>query len=797
MTQPPRRLLLVSATIGEGHNATARAVEEAARARWPECTVTWVDALELMGAWVPRTFQRIYVTNVESTPWLYDFFYAALWRQRWFADGCRRFVGSWCGRRLRPLLAARRPDLIVSTYPLGTAGLDWLRRRGELDVPIAAVISDFAPHPFWVYSRIDLHYVMSENGLRAAHRAQPRSVHAVSAPPVESRFHPRDKAAARRDCELPAEGRVLLISCGSLGFGSVERAADAALNTGIDRVVVLCGHNEALLRRLRQRADQDARLVPLSWVRDVPAYTAAADVVVTNAGGATALEALACGRPVLMVEPIAGHGRANALLMAEAGLAELCEDADALTRTVHRLLADPAAVRAAEQHVLDHLSATGRFADQVAELAHLRVPSQPRRLREQDAFFVHADTAEVPQQTGAVLSLSTTDRAMTTADWIDHLGGLISSRAPDLPMLHHRLSTPPGHRPCWVPVREISVSDHLSHHELRTGDRRERDEVEREFFTTPLRRDRPPWSVKLVREPGTERVTILVKMHHALGDGLAMTSSLLRLVSDVPPEPPASTPPAPTGPRRAAVVLRGLLSLAATSVAPTATSPAHSTSARRFAWLELPADEVRACAGAHRVSRSALLLAVLAEALHRLDENNTVQRSMRAMVARGTGEGAGDFGNHAAGVAVDLPLGPMAPRRRLNEVAARLTRSQGHGRPQAAAAVLRALGALPAPLHARAVRAMYRARFFQALVSIMPGRVEPASIAGASLHTVHPVLPLADGVGLAVGMLHWAGRTGIGITTDPGLFADVDKLADHLRQAFTALREAEPAGVDS
>lgn len=791
MTQPPHRLLLVSATIGEGHNATARAVEEAARARWPGCAVIWVDALQVMGSWVPAAFQRIYVTNVESTPWLYDFFYAALWRQRWFADGCRRFVGSWCGRRLRPVLAEHRPDLIVSTYPLGTAGLDWLRGRGELDVPIAAVISDFAPHPFWVYSRIDLHYVMSENGLRAARRAQPRSVHAVSAPPVESRFRPRAKAEARQDCGLPAEGRILLISCGSLGFGSVERAADAALRTGIDRVVVLCGHNEALLRRLRDRAGQDPRLVPLSWVRNVPAYTAAADVVVTNAGGATALEALACARPVLMVEPIAGHGRANAELMADAGLAELCEDADALARVLDRLLTDPDELHAVEQRVHEHLRVTGRFADQVAELADLRPPPRPRRLRGQDAFFVHAATPEVPQRTGAVLTLSDPDRVMTTADWIDHLGALITSRAPRLPMLHHRLS---GGR--WIPVREISVPEHLGHHEL-SGAPGERERVEREFFTSPLRADRPPWALKVLREPGSAQVVLLVSMHHALGDGLVMTATLLRLLSDDPQEEPPPAVPEPSGARRALVVLRGVLGLAAAHAVPAAGPARRSTSARRYAWVQLPTEQVRRTAAAHRVSRTALLLAVLAEALHLMDENDTTQRSLRAMVPRGTGSGTSWFGNHAAGIAVDLPLGPMAPRRRLSEIAARLDRAQRGGMPVAAAAVMGALGALPAPLHARAVRSMYRGRFFQAIVSVMPGRSEPPRIAGARLHTVHPVLPLAAGVGLALGVIHWAEHTGVGITTDPGSFPDVAEFADRFRQAFAALGAPAPVGVGS
>ncbi|MFR9728156.1 MGDG synthase family glycosyltransferase [Saccharopolyspora sp. MS10] len=786
MIHPPRRLVLVSATIGEGHNATAGAVEQAARLHWPECQVTWIDALETMGSWVPRAFQRIYVTNVESTPWLYDYFYAALWRRRWFADACRRFTGSWCGRRLRPLLAARRPDLVVSTYPLGTAGLDWLRRRGELTAPIAAVISDFAPHPFWVYSEIDLHLVMSENGLRAARRAQPRSAHAVSAPPVETRFHPRDKATARLACGLPVEGAQVLISCGSLGFGSVERAAEAALRAGLDRVVVLCGHNEGLLARLRERAERDPRLVPLGWVRDVPAYTAAADAVITNAGGATALEALACARPVLMVEPIAGHGRANAELMAEAGLAELHEDAEALGHRLRGLRTDPESLRGIERRVHEHLATTGRFSDQVAALARLSPGNRAGALRGQDAFFALAATAEVPQQTGAVLALVAQDRAMTTADWIDHLGALITERAPELPMLHHRLHAPRGRRPWWEPVRELSVPEHLTQHELRPGDAGQRAALEREFFSAPPPGDRPPWAMALLREPGTELATLLVRMHHSLGDGLTMSSTLLRLLADDPPPRPVPARPALSGARRAVAVLRGTLGLAASSAAP-ATPSGRSTRDRHFAWVELPTEAIRAAAEEHGVTRSALLLAVLAEALHGLDSDDTRQRSLRAMVARGTGEGDAGFGNHAAGVAVDLPLGPMAPRRRLAEVAARLDRAQRHGRPLAAAAVLRALAVLPPALHARAVRGMHRARFFQALFSVMPGREEPIRVSGALLRSAHPVLPLAEGVGLAVGALHWAGRTCIGITTDPGLFSAADGLAERIGAAFDEL----------
>ena len=80
----------------------------------------------------------------------------------------------------------------------------------------------------------------------------------------------------------------------------------------------------------------------LGWTDQMAEVTRAADVVVTNAGGATSLEALATGRPVLMFRPIAGHGRANAAAMARAGVAVLCRDGHDLGGALRRLLDDDA-----------------------------------------------------------------------------------------------------------------------------------------------------------------------------------------------------------------------------------------------------------------------------------------------------------------------------------------------------------------------------------------------------------------------------------------------------------------------
>jgi UDP-N-acetylglucosamine:LPS N-acetylglucosamine transferase len=365
-----KKVLVVSAAMGEGHNATGRALEDAVHRLWPDATVAWIDALDVMGAGVGPLFRWIYVSNVQRTPWLYEFFYRSLWRHRWFATASKRFVGTWCGRRLARKIDDYAPDLVLSTYPLGSAGLDWLRRHDRLDAPVGAWISDFAPHPFWVYGGLDLNLVMHERAVPPALKCVPEARVIVSAPPVRATFRSGDRDTARQRLGLPLESFVALVSCGSLGFGDVEDAAKELLDAHPDVVpVVVCGRNAHLLRRLQPLAGRQPRLRLLGWTDEMPAYTVAADVVVTNAGGATGLEALACGRPVLMHRPIAAHGRANAQLMADAGLAIVCETDGELGDAVRDLIAEPERWKAMAEAATHHCDSTGELEDGLLALA--------------------------------------------------------------------------------------------------------------------------------------------------------------------------------------------------------------------------------------------------------------------------------------------------------------------------------------------------------------------------------------------------------------------------------------------
>jgi WS/DGAT/MGAT family acyltransferase len=814
----PRKLLVVSADIGEGHNATARAVEERARRLWPDCTIRRIDTLELMGRGVGPGFRWIYRVNVDTTPWLYDFFYRALWRYRWFAASSCRVVGVWSGMGLTPVIEEYRPDLVVSTYPLGTGGLDWIRRRGGLDVPVAAIISDFAPHPFWVYSEVDLHYVASEPSLRAMYRARPDARGAVGAPPVVAAFHPGSATQARRRCGLPEDRLVVLVSCGSLGFGSVERAVDAALAAGPQLcVVVACGRNEALRARLEARAEPAQRLVPLGWTSEMPALTAAADVVVTNAGGATALEAVACGRAVLMFEPIAGHGKANADLMAQAGLATVCHGRAELIGALRELASQPALLAEAQQRALTHIGALD-FDAEIAALPALSRHHGARPLSAPDAFFAHAATRTVPQQVGAVLMLADQPPIGAPQQLADHIAALITDRALALPMLHRRLDLRPGRRPRWLPVDDVDPARHLRVRTVGSARGIARSAALREFFSTPVPLDRPPWQLEVIHDADTAQTTLLAKMHHSLGDGLAATATLIALLTDhesplvqrvqrgyshpVNPAEPAQRGTWESRALRRKRVVRGLVSLASAGQAPAGGPGGRSTAARDYAMAELPAATVRATARQHGVGTTSLLLALVGEALHRADPVGTAAHDrLRVMTPRtthairraGGNDHEGSYqGNHTAALALDLPVGPMPPTWRIVAVADELARLERADQPVAAQAVVDALGRLPASLHAALVRLIYRRRYFSLIASVLPGPRKAHYVKGVRVVSVFPVLPLADGVGLAVGFLTWGDMIGVGVSADTGLVPDPARFAAALRQAFDDLTTDAP-----
>ncbi|MFR9801395.1 MGDG synthase family glycosyltransferase [Pseudonocardia sp. RS010] len=344
--EAPLRVLVLSAPVGEGHVAAARALAARMRELWPAAEVHEVESASggRRGGLRDAVLRRSYAVTMRWAPGLYGIGYDLLVRHPRFAALCKRVAAARLGRSLAPLLREEHPDLVVSTYPMISGGLAWLRRRGQLPGRSVAVVTDVAVHPFWVWAGVDETWTLLPASRAQAAALVPEAEVRVAPAAVDTRFRPGDRAATRRELGLPEAAFVVLVTGGSLAFGGVEGVVDAVLAGGMGdgppvEAVVLCGRNERLRARLAAR--RAPGLTVLGWTEEVPELVTASDLVLTTAGGMIASESLAVGTPVLFANPVPGHGRAGARMTEEAGLALVCPGPADVTAAVRRLRAEP------------------------------------------------------------------------------------------------------------------------------------------------------------------------------------------------------------------------------------------------------------------------------------------------------------------------------------------------------------------------------------------------------------------------------------------------------------------------
>lgn len=342
-TAAPARVLILSAEMGEGHNAAAAAITAAITEVWPGCQVERYDTWELWGPRFSRAATWGYKVQMQILPLTYEVFYDWLCRSERFAGITKAAIGRFFGRRLERFLASRDYDLIISTYPFGSAALDWLRSHRAYLVPTVTYVPAFHVHPCWTYPGINQHYVMYDTATEHARTAGFDLTMRVGAPPVTDGFGTVSKAEARRLLELDDRAFIVLVTGGAWGLGGISEAVRALVTCGQDmQVLAVCGRSVKLMEHLQALAVPPERLRVLGYVRNMHELMAAADVVITNGAGVTVLEALCTPRPVIAFRPLAGHGRASTAEMIRRDLAVVAHDVPALVSVVRQLACDEA-----------------------------------------------------------------------------------------------------------------------------------------------------------------------------------------------------------------------------------------------------------------------------------------------------------------------------------------------------------------------------------------------------------------------------------------------------------------------
>jgi processive 1,2-diacylglycerol beta-glucosyltransferase len=337
------RVLVLSASYGSGHQVAAHSIA-AALAREGVAVTVRDHFRDFVHPRFEQATRALYTWILRRAPLVWAAAYE--FGDRLAVDALLSFGATRVGlAQLARHLSDDPPDAIVSVHATPAVVLSALAAEGRRLPPHATVVTDFVAHRQWIAPRIDRYCVpANEVGREFVARGIPADRIVVTGVPVRPEFdEAMDQAEARDRLGLRPDVPVVLAMAGSDGgLGRLAGVVEAM--TRIERpvqAVVVAGRDDRLAERLRSAAHGRAMRV-LSWEPDVRLHMAAADLLVTKAGGMTLAEAIAAELPVVTYGSLPGQERRNERFATRAGIALTARSPRELAATLDRALADAA-----------------------------------------------------------------------------------------------------------------------------------------------------------------------------------------------------------------------------------------------------------------------------------------------------------------------------------------------------------------------------------------------------------------------------------------------------------------------
>jgi diacylglycerol O-acyltransferase len=465
------------------------------------------------------------------------------------------------------------------------------------------------------------------------------------------------------------------------------------------------------------------------------------------------------------------------------------------------------------------------------------------RLTALDSTFLHLEEDGAHMHVASILIFDGEPPAY------EDLLGAIAARLHLVPRYRQRLAFVPLQqgRPVWVDDPHFNLPYHLRHTALPApGSDAELKRLAGRIFAQPLDRAKPLWEIWLVdglapaaHADGGPRFALLAKTHHALVDGV----SGVDIVSVLFETQPESEPPAPparewlpqpipssaqlladalveraVSPREALRGVRrltrrprhavteavgklaavGAMAWAGISGAPDSPLNVPIGPHRRYTWVDSDIPTFKAIKDSLGGTLNDVVLAAVTLALGRWlrrrghDTDGLVLKAMVPMSVRADAE-RGALGNRVSAMYAPLPVGLRDAREAFDAVHRAMGDLKASGQAVAATTLTQLADFAPPTILSQAARLQARQRFFNLVVTNVPGPQLQLYLMGRPLRAFYPVVPLAKKQALGIAIMSYNGQLAFGLLADYDAVPDVEELGGDLRAAIAELARA--AGV--
>ena len=347
-----KKVLIMSASTGGGHNRAARAIKEeltnkSVKGITIDCEI--IDSLKIVNGTMDKLISRGYEKSAKYTPkaWggVYKLTETNLISRNEFKDNP---LTSLVSRKLKKLIEIKKPDLIIGTHPFPMIALSTLKRNSisyannesntfteslhkyyeNLNIPpLVTVLTDYTTHSAYIQNEIDYYiagheYVkelLIEDGIDSD-KIKPYGI------PVEKSFlSHRDRAVVLSELNLDPNKFTVLLMGGSFGAGSIKDTLSELISIDRDfQIIVVAGRNKSLKDKLDKtialnQDNIDKKICVLGFTDKMNDLLASVDILVSKPGGLTTTESLLKEVPMIVPYFIPGQEEENLDFLSNCG----------------------------------------------------------------------------------------------------------------------------------------------------------------------------------------------------------------------------------------------------------------------------------------------------------------------------------------------------------------------------------------------------------------------------------------------------------------------------------------------
>jgi processive 1,2-diacylglycerol beta-glucosyltransferase len=371
-----KRILILSASVGNGHVTAAESLKRAFEIKGLAAEVRHEDVLKFTNLLFRRLYSRAYIDLVNNMPEVLGWMYDKL-DEPWKNEKRRLFFDKLNTRPLVKMIREYDPDWIVCTHFLPSEIISDLKGTGKMSTPQAIVVTDFDMHAMWLCRNYEHYFVaLDETREYLASLGCTKEKTTVSGIPIDPKFAEAKPAnEMRAKYSLDPDKRTVVLSLGGFGVGRIETLLDAlrSIEPPI-QVLAMCGKNEELKTRLERDSSDNSgtRVIPVGYTRDMDEYMSASDLIVGKPGGLTTCEALAKGLVFVIANPIPGQEERNSDHLLERGCAIRSNNPATLGFKIEQLINDPERLHSMRLNALKFARPNAAFdiADTLASLGN-------------------------------------------------------------------------------------------------------------------------------------------------------------------------------------------------------------------------------------------------------------------------------------------------------------------------------------------------------------------------------------------------------------------------------------------